>query len=43
MAIKGVIPQFDFMIITVIVIINIELRYYMCMHSKVGVENFVVL
>ena len=43
MAIKGVIPQFDFMIITVIVIINIELRYYMCVHSKMGVENFVVL
>ena len=42
-AIKGVIPRFDFMIIIVIVIINIELRYYMCVHSKMGVENFVVL
>ena len=42
-AIKGVIPRFDFMIIIVIVIINIELRYYMCVHSKMGVDNFVVL
>ena len=38
-----VIPRFDFMIITVIAIINIELRYYMCVHSKMGVDNFVVL
>ena len=37
------IPQFDFMIITVIVIINKELRYYICVHSKMGVDNFVVL
>ena len=43
MAIKGVIPRFDFMIIIGIVIINIDLRYYMCVHSKMGVENFVVL
>ena len=26
-----------------LVIINIELRYYMCVHSKMGVDNFVVL
>ena len=26
-----------------LVIFNIELRYYMCVHSKMGVDNFVVL
>ena len=31
------------MIITVIVNINIELRYYICVHSKMGVDNFVML
>ena len=39
-----VIPwYFYFMIITVIVIIIIELRYYICVHSKMRVDNFVVL
>ena len=36
-----VILGFYFKIITVIVII-IELRYYMCVHSKMRVDNFVV-
>ena len=26
-----------------LVIFNIELRYYMCVYSKMGVDNFVVL
>ena len=40
---RSVIPRFDFMIITVIVIINIELRYYMYVHNKMGIDNFVGL
>ena len=31
------------MIITVPYHFNIELMYYMCVHSKIGVDNFVVL
>ena len=40
---RSVIRRFDFIIIIVIVIINIELRYYMCVHNKMGVDNFVML
>ena len=36
-------PIFDFMIITVPYHFNIELMYYMCVHNKMGVDNFVVL
>ena len=38
-----VIPQFCFMIITVPYHFNIELMYYMCAHSKMEVDNFVML
>ena len=40
-----VMPQnfFIFMIITVIIIIIIELNYYICVHNKMRVDNFVVL
>ena len=42
----SVIPRFIiiifFMIITVIIIIILELRYYICVYSKMGVDNFVV-